>query len=176
MSNFEVYAEKLRANGSRFMELIQSPQFFMGEYIAQPNEIVIHDETEAIDFATDQDIDLNKGSEYQYWTGIQEMNDRGAGYAEAKQLKLGKEFDSLLDSISKKITTALIQKGENTGIPSQLVDWACADFYLFLSNMTLFERQTKFHQSLYKVYENGGIPCGWKGEFPDGKLLVYSNK
>ena len=177
MSNFEIYAEKLRANGNKLMELIQSPQFFMGGYIAQPNEMVTHAETEAIDYATDQDIDLNKGIEYQYWVGIQEMNDRGnESYKKAKRLKLGEEFVSLRGNIGKEITSALIQKGEEVKIASPLVDWACTDFYLFLLNMTIFESQSEFHQSLYNVYKNGGIPCGWKGDFPDGELLVYSKQ
>jgi hypothetical protein len=177
MSNFEIYAEKLRANGNNLMELIGSPQFFMGGYIALPNEIVIYDEAEAIEYATDQDIDLNKGIEYQYWVGIQEMNDRGnASHEKRKDLKLGKEFTRLLESISTEHTNALSQKGREVKIASPLVDWACGDFYLFLLNMTIFESQSEFHQSLYNVYKNGGIPCGWKGDFPDGELLVYSKQ
>jgi hypothetical protein len=177
MSNFEVYAEKLQVNSNRLMALIQSPRFFGGGYIALPDEIVVHDEQEAIAYATDQNIDLNKGSEYQYWTGIQEMNNRGnAAHEKTKRLRLGIDFDLLADNISKGITNAISKKGENEKISSPLIDVTCADFYLFLLNMTLFERQSKFHRSLYHAFENGGIPCGWKGEFPKGSLLVYSRK
>jgi hypothetical protein len=174
MSNFKVYAEKLHINENKFMELIQLPRFFMGGYVAQADEIVIHDEQDAIDYATDQDVDLHKGSEYRYWTEIQEMNDRGAGYDQTKRLQLGNDFDHLLSNTSKKITNALIRRGEKEKVPSPLIDWACTDFYLFLSNMTLFVEQSRFHRALYRAYENGGIPCGWKGNFPAGYLLVYS--
>ncbi|TKI53408.1 hypothetical protein FC756_23975 [Lysinibacillus mangiferihumi] len=30
-----------------------------------------------------------------------------------------------------------------------------------------------FYTELLKVYESGHIPCGWKGKWPEGKLLIY---
>lgn len=30
-----------------------------------------------------------------------------------------------------------------------------------------------FYTMLLKVYEEGHFPCGWKGKYPDGKLLIY---
>jgi hypothetical protein len=30
-----------------------------------------------------------------------------------------------------------------------------------------------FFESLIKVYASGNLPCGWQGEWPDGKLLVW---
>lgn len=35
------------------------------------------------------------------------------------------------------------------------------------------ERKPKFFIELLKVYESGNFPCGWKGSWPEGKLLVY---
>lgn len=30
-----------------------------------------------------------------------------------------------------------------------------------------------FYTELLKIYENGHIPCGWKGKWPEGKMLIY---
>ena len=30
-----------------------------------------------------------------------------------------------------------------------------------------------FYTMLLKVYEEGHFPCGWKGKYPEGKLLIY---
>lgn len=30
-----------------------------------------------------------------------------------------------------------------------------------------------FYTELLKVYEAGHFPCGWKGKWPDGNLLIY---
>lgn len=136
--------------------------------------MIIYDENEAIAYATDQEIDVNKGPEYNYWVGLQEDNDRGGGFDEIKQLQLGDEFTYLNDELCRNIVEAIKRKGKSEKTPSPLIDWACADFCGFLIQMTMFDEQSAFHQKLYHAYENGGIPCGWKGEFPDGCLLVYS--
>lgn len=30
-----------------------------------------------------------------------------------------------------------------------------------------------FYEEILKVYENGNIPCGWKGTYPNGKIIIY---
>ncbi|WP_217560334.1 hypothetical protein [Paenibacillus sp. GbtcB18] len=35
------------------------------------------------------------------------------------------------------------------------------------------EKEPAFFLELLKVYESGNFPCGWKGSWPDGKLIVY---
>ncbi|MNJ71550.1 hypothetical protein D3C77_681030 [compost metagenome] len=35
------------------------------------------------------------------------------------------------------------------------------------------EREPKFYMNLLQVYESGNFPCGWKGSWPNGKLIVY---
>ncbi|MFF2094569.1 hypothetical protein [Paenibacillus sp. NPDC058174] len=35
------------------------------------------------------------------------------------------------------------------------------------------EKEPIFFLELLKVYESGNFPCGWKGSWPDGKLIVY---
>ena len=30
-----------------------------------------------------------------------------------------------------------------------------------------------FYKEILKIYENGNIPCGWKGTYPNGKIIIY---
>ncbi|MGG3889854.1 hypothetical protein [Metabacillus fastidiosus] len=35
------------------------------------------------------------------------------------------------------------------------------------------EIEPQFFTELFKIYESGNFPCGWKGSWPDGRLFVY---
>ena len=30
-------------------------------------------------------------------------------------------------------------------------------------------------QNILQVYYEGGLPCGWSGLYPEGKMVVFSN-
>jgi len=34
-------------------------------------------------------------------------------------------------------------------------------------------RELLFFEQLISIYENGHLPCGWEGEWPKGRLIVY---
>ncbi|MGH1287384.1 cytoplasmic protein [Bacillus toyonensis] len=31
-----------------------------------------------------------------------------------------------------------------------------------------------FYERIFAMYKLGGWPCGWKGEYPEGRMIVYS--
>lgn len=33
--------------------------------------------------------------------------------------------------------------------------------------------ETNFFEKLFEIYKAGGLPCGWQGEYPDGKIVAY---
>ena len=35
------------------------------------------------------------------------------------------------------------------------------------------KKESYFKYVIFEIYKNGHIPCGWEGEFPNGKLLIY---
>jgi len=35
------------------------------------------------------------------------------------------------------------------------------------------KNRPEFFGKLLKIYENGNFPCGWEGNYPKGKLIVY---
>lgn len=34
---------------------------------------------------------------------------------------------------------------------------------------------TKLHEIMYEAYLSGYFPCGWRGSYPDGELIVFNN-
>jgi hypothetical protein len=176
MTNFETYAKILEDKTQELLELIDGNKFLAGKYRAKPDEIVIKNPDDAVVFACDQDVDVIKGEEYQYWTNILENHARTDDRVDEKEnLGLGREFNDLSEKIyNEKIMSAINKKAEALNIPESLVDVIIGNFFIFLMNRVLLNEQSSLDKSLYAVYEGGGVPCGWKGEYPEGRMLVFS--
>ncbi len=55
-----------------------------------------------------------------------------------------------------------------------LTDVRTSVFYAFVERayQDVVERQG-FFLKILSIYESGNYPCGWKGDYPQGKLIVY---
>ncbi|WP_105176511.1 hypothetical protein [Clostridium cagae] len=51
-------------------------------------------------------------------------------------------------------------------IESNLLD------FIILSAFREYKQDT-FHEELLKIYEQGCFPCGWKGAYPEGKIVIW---
>lgn len=72
-----------------------------------------------------------------------------------------------VDSIVRRVT-------EEKGLPRIIADdisWCMihACFEVELSDYI----ETSFYRDHVKWYERGHFPCGWDGEYPEGRLIVY---
>lgn len=77
--------------------------------------------------------------------------------------------------VTRKINGKVIQDKElNMQIPT-LIDCLIDDFlYIVFNDYSNMENQ--FINNLLQVYLAGGWPCGWEGEYPKGRLVVFSNE
>lgn len=57
---------------------------------------------------------------------------------------------------------------DQTYLPDQYLSY-CQEVYVEQSGY----RTLKLWSDVITVYRSGHIPCGWEGEFPDGKLLIF---
>ena len=82
-----------------------------------------------------------------------------------------KYFDNIINNFQTKLSQIIsvneIYDEAYDDIYSDLCD--CMIGRLILGKDYLFEK-------LYTVYKSGGRPCGWKGNFPEGKLIVFYPK
>ena len=77
--------------------------------------------------------------------------------------------------VTRKIGGKVIQDKElDMQIPT-LIDCLIDDFlYIVFNDYSNMEHQ--FFNNLLQVYLVGGWPCGWEGEYPKGRLVVFSNE
>ena len=77
------------------LKLMNSSGFLKGNYVAKQNEISILNQDDAEIFATDQDVDILKGLDYQYWTSIIEDADSDFGNRTEIIMSMSKEEENI---------------------------------------------------------------------------------
>jgi hypothetical protein len=59
-------------------------------------------------------------------------------------------------------------------LPVYEIEEIAGHFGLIMDFVSVYgEARDDFPHRLYEVYLNGGYPCGWRGWFPNGQLVVY---
>ncbi|MFH6992958.1 hypothetical protein [Flavobacterium sp. FlaQc-48] len=53
------------------------------------------------------------------------------------------------------------------------IDEIMQDFIIFTMLPTKNLSSNLFFYDLYNAYKSGYLPCGWKGDYPEGDLIVY---
>lgn len=67
-----------------------------------------------------------------------------------------------------------LQNQLTTNLPVSEIPLIVEDFYMFFKFRALVGTEATFHEHLLDVYKRGGYPCGWDGEYPNGRLVVYT--
>ncbi|WP_199065711.1 hypothetical protein [Chitinimonas sp. BJB300] len=89
-------------------------------------------------------------------------------YAEKeKYVEVDNQISSLLDEISRVVQVQLDHQHKD------LLDDIVSDIQSCLYSRAVFGKENFFFEQILFVYLNGGWPCGWKGNWPDGKLIGY---
>ncbi len=156
--------------------LINSEKFLSGSY-HNTSEIIISDQDDAITFATDQDVDYLKGADYRDWTHILEDQDSVYKLLQSKNRFQGEEdFMAIYNKHYEKLNIILFDVCRTVNLSNFLMDCLSAQFYNIFSSSIIYDELPSFSKKLLLVLENGGFPCGWKGDFPEGQLIVYNHK
>ncbi|HEB2439422.1 hypothetical protein BTTOUR_21525 [Bacillus thuringiensis serovar toumanoffi] len=69
---------------------------------------------------------------------------------------------------TRKVATGM-KYGENT----KLVEEVERDLEMCALNRLVNGKVDNFYEKVFKVYKMGGWPCGWKGEYMEGKMIIY---
>jgi len=48
-----------------------------------------------------------------------------------------------------------------------------SDLYKSALNRFINGDKMNFYERIFRCYQSGGWPCGWEGNYPNGKLIVY---
>ena len=172
--NLENYKCKLEKEVSYYRKLITSKRFLNGEFKLQNYFIV-----KEIDIAINlyESDDYIEG--YSIYRGLlQKVEYSGyIPYDENVQNKIRELWRTVDEELWGCINDALVKK--NHGF-SKLNEFIYVDFLSIIAykalNEKIDEEEEIFLEKQIEVYRNGGFPCGWRGEFPKGEMVVYSPK
>lgn len=163
----------------QLITLIHSPEFLAGNYYDHKN-IIIESEKDAIEFSTDQDIDLNYGKEYKYWIDfIEDRADMSSIWNLESKLdqSVQKEYKVLLKHyLEEEFSRQLFESADLKGFSSELQGHLDSYLFVIFNYKMFFEEIPLFWQEILFILEHGGFPTGWKGQFPKGQIIIYNHK
>jgi len=56
----------------------------------------------------------------------------------------------------------------------EIMDEIIGDLYACAFARAVDEAGSPFFERLLNIYQSGGWPCGWEGQYPEGTLVVYA--
>jgi len=77
------------------------------------------------------------------------------------------DFAKLLPILTKHVKMQLDEKHRD------LLDDIVADLFNSACNRALHGSDDHFFEHVFSIYRFGGWPCGWQGDYPDGRFLTY---
>lgn len=69
----------------------------------------------------------------------------------------------------------LFERCKKLNFSKLLTNCLSVEFYNIFVLYLICDELPDFSKRLF-VLEQGGFSCGWKGEFPEGKMIVYNHK
>ncbi len=165
---------KIRFNSKQkeLFEILKSPPFFHGNFNLQ-GYFVIHDKSEAQDLYETQDPDYTIYSSYPDLLGERTpLTYLFEGMTMEAELKAEYLWRTYKDQLWNLILQ--LQQENQDLFPEPFIDFVYNDFLTFAAYGVFSKIKDDFIEKQIEVYKNGGFPCGWKGEFPDGVMVVYS--
>lgn len=124
---------------------------------------VIEDLSDALDFATGQCLDGKED-----WTDLRE-NQSAEVLGQAYKIDGGSELLDVIfkhwESFEYSLPDRFITSGANNEIE--------ADFLFIAKSEKIKSISSSFFAMLLDFYKAGYWPCGWEGDYPNGKLLVH---
>lgn len=109
------------------------------------------------------------GAEGYTWTDIRER-EMAAVKKDAYETD---GIDGIRDALSKQEKSLLLLlKRRLEDARADLLDDVFADLSNCALKRALHGRQPGFFEDLFEVYQSGGWPCGWEGDYPKGGSLV----
>jgi signal recognition particle GTPase len=136
-------------------------------------EKLVFDGAKAFEFATSQ----NLPDSYEYWTGLKEQH-----FSEKLTLKekmrddknqkkiYSKLSEELEDVLFNEIKKNLSKKNLDVGAADIIFE----DFAQIVEKKAFRKEPHPWAEGMYRIYMNGGWPCGWEGNYPSGHLLIFT--
>ena len=169
------YMDAANVSFEKLLNTINSNVFMNGLIDSVKGAEIVSDIEEAVYYSTDQDV-ADKGLGIKYWTEILEYN---TDILEASRVTIelpdqGRELVQFTSFLSLELVKKIKENLSIKNFPNEIMGVVSENFGTFFIEYSYFEKLHPFSEKLLDIYKLGGFPCGWRGEFPEGKILIYS--
>ena len=181
--NFEKYEFLVKQEVTRYKELIASKGFLSGAFSLEGYEIT-HSQKKAYDLYTDQDPPVPYFSYPELIGEVVPSNFTPFYDFEEIDEKIDNLWDSIFDNLwkyaYKEMKSLDLDRKELEDIDgfiyNDFLSIIAYKSFVEIDDREIDENDKMFLDKQIEVYKNGGFPCGWKGQFPNGIMVVYSPK
>ena len=169
------YMDAANVSFEKLLNTINSNVFMNGLIDSVKGAEIVSDIEETVYYSTDQDV-ADKGLGIKYWTEILEYN---TDILEASRVTIelpdqGRELVQFTSFLSLELVKKIKENLSIKNFPNEIMGVVSENFGTFFIEYSYFEKLHPFSEKLLDIYKLGGFPCGWRGEFPEGKILIYS--
>lgn len=161
--------EQLLIDAAEFITFLEKGDFFKQPYTTTKNHRIIRDPQLAMDIAADYAGDNYPDREDTFESNFPESFEWNLGRLDNKLQK--NDFFGYAKQNFNGADEKLLAVGvccvlrETMYIDCDLIFKCYANGYF-----------TELVDEIRQVYLDGGFPCGWAGDYPKGRLVVFSNE
>lgn len=125
--------------------------------------IIINDLNQAEQLAYEEVF----GEDEYSWKDIREleMSEVWGNYYAMMEDKRPEGLEELLEIISDNL--------RESSLYNDFFDDVTADLNNCAINRAINGKNCSFFEDLFKIYQIGAIPCGWEGNYPEGRIVAY---
>lgn len=155
----EKHWSQILVEAKSLIDFVRKPVFFDRPYGGSRHDVIVVTNLVSALSCTGHE---NEG--FEDWQALLDQESRGA-YSLPKGTQ-----NTILDLISDGLA---INKNYSS-VPEQLLNNMEGDIYRLLCCYASGELPALWRK-VERVYLENGIPCGWDGAYPEGRIVVYSN-
>ncbi|MCA1202306.1 hypothetical protein [Priestia flexa] len=153
-----------------FNNLVEEVIEFSESFQSEPNDaisnkiVVINDIKKAEHLAHDEIF----GEDEYNWKDIREleMSEVWGNYYTMPEHERPKGLDELLEVIADNVRRSSFKY-------SMFYNDVVADLTNCAINRAINGKNSSFFEKMFKIYQIGAFPCGWSGDYPEGKIVAF---
>lgn len=179
---FNEYESILKEKVKFFKNFISSGKFLSGKFKLH-GYLTINQLDVAIDL---YELDYHINNDYYVYGELIQRVEYSAFVPYYEDIKLHDKVLKIWDHIDDEIWNHVNFTIEKKGLSLENInEFIYVDFiniiaYIAYKELALgkeiSKQDSEFLEKQIEVYQNGGFPCGWQGEYPEGKMIVFLPK
>jgi hypothetical protein len=86
------------------------------------------------------------------------------------RLSISRVFDELLSTVNECLPVDFVRDRDVVS------GWIAEDLGNIARRRAVFGIKDGFFERMFRCYQCGGYPCGWRGNYPEGHMIVYFSR